>query len=141
MGEIARRIAASLGLDRSLEADEDALTRFLRGQAGLIGPLNPALARWLRLTAQKEGLSPLLLPVPFLEPAPVVDIAAVSVALFRQTAFRGHRHTRAAAEMAAKRASWEYTLLPVRLRLLAGELSPSDFAALAYTALSDLEKQ
>jgi hypothetical protein len=174
LGETARRLAPA-------EADEDALARFLGGQAGLIGPLNPELTRWLLSTAQKRGLTPLLLPVPFLGPTPVVDIAAVSVVLFRQAAFRGHRHTRAAAELAKHLSAnaapifsthlallaqhtegaayanlslapatpyypawgmaqhahgWEQTLLPLWLRLLAGELSPSEFATEAYSVLS-----
>jgi len=186
IGEVARHLAASLGTGNTLQADEDAIARFLGGQAGLIGPLNPELTRWLLLTAQKKGLSPLLLPIPFLGPSPTVDIAAVSVALFRQTIFRGHRHTRAAAELAMHlnrhagpvfstylalltysaqgplhldlavvdaayanlslappapySIQWKEALYPAWLRLLAGELSPSEFAALASAALSRLEK-
>ena len=185
MGEVAQRLGASLGTGNAVQADEDALARFLQGRAGLIGPLNPELTRWLLLTAQKKGLSPLLLPIPFLGPSPTVDLAAVSVALFRQATFRGHRHTRAAAELAMHLSrhagpvfstylalltdgaqvpphldlaaveaayanlslapaapyctDWE-TVVPVWLRLLAGELSPREFAALAYDTLSDLEK-
>jgi ABC-type glycerol-3-phosphate transport system substrate-binding protein len=79
LGETARRLAPAA-------ADEDALARFLGGQEGLIGPLNPELTRWLLSTAQKRGLTPLLLPVPFLGTSPVVDLAAVSVVLFRPSA-------------------------------------------------------
>jgi hypothetical protein len=183
LGETARRLApaANLSAGNAIAADEDALARFLGGQAGLIGPLNPELTRWLLSAAQKRGLTPLLLPVPFLGPTPVVDIAAVSVVLFRQAAFRGHRHTRAAAELAKHLSAnaapvfdthlallarhtegaayanlslapaapyypawvsaqqphgWEQALLPLWLRLSAGELSPSEFATEAYSVLS-----
>lgn len=119
MGDIVNRLAATLGRESLTAADEDALARFLSGQVGLIGPLSPELARWVALTAQKRGLTPSILPMPFVGSTPVVDIAAVSVALFRQAAFRGNRHTRAAAELAIFLSGALPPVLATHLALLA----------------------
>lgn len=100
MADIWHRLSSIPGLPALNVVNEDCLSQFLQGKAAIIGPLNPQLTVWLWNQAQEKDLDPVLLPIPSATAAPFTDLEATSVLVFRQVAYQGHSHTKAAAELA-----------------------------------------
>lgn len=100
MADIWTKLTSIQGLPALNSVNEDCIGQFLQGKAAIIGPLNPALTRWLWNAAQEEGLGPVLLPIPSASAAAFSDLAACNVVVFRQASYQGHAHTKAAALLA-----------------------------------------
>lgn len=121
------------------QMDRDCLTLFLNKRAAAIGPLNHHLAKWLWEKSVQAGISPTFWPLP--NQSGHSDLRGVYLAAFRQAEYQGHRHTKAAAELAGYLAS-ELALLmaefvhavPAQLPLLSKLNLPYDQESLAvYT--------
>lgn len=99
MAGLWRKLADTVGSENVGVPNEDSLGQFLKGRVAIIGPLNPQLTRWLLTEAQGRQLKPVLLPIPAVK-APVSDLAAINLMLFRQEPYQGHSHTKASALLA-----------------------------------------
>lgn len=83
--------------------DSDCLSQFLNKKAASIGPLNHHLAKWLWENASKAGITPAFWPMP--SQTGKSDLRGIHLVAFRQSAYQGHRHTKATAELALYLAS------------------------------------
>lgn len=82
----------------SSSMDQDCLSLFLNKKTAAIGPLNHHLAKWIWESAVAKGITPALLPMP--NQTGNSDLHGVYLSAFRQTEFKGQRHTKATAELA-----------------------------------------
>ena len=82
----------------SSSMDQDCLSLFLNKKTAAIGPLNHHLAKWLWESAVAKGITPALLPMP--NQTGNSDLRGIYLSAFRQTEFKGQRHTKATAELA-----------------------------------------
>lgn len=140
MAAIWHSLTSIEGLPALNVVNEDCLTQFLQGKAAIIGPLNPQLTGWLWNEAQERGLDPVLLPVPSASAAPFTDLRATSVLIFRQVAYQGHSHTKAAAELAQHLGEGLGPVLSKYLAAVPYGESYLPFGAPAGQAYSDISR-
>lgn len=116
------------------QMDRDCLALFLNKRAAAIGPVNHHLAKWLWEKSLQVGITPSIWPLP--NQTGHSDLRGIYLVAFRQADYKGHRHTKATAQLAHYLAPELALLLQEFAYAVPAQLSLLDRLDLPYTAES-----